>query len=276
MHHQYLKLLFEKDEVAGASYQNQMVKLFAEFEPKGLGGFLRKSERYDLEAALIVCQERGLLDEEAFLLGKTGRVSEALSILLEKMQDVDRAVHFASEYQDPSLWEALVSFVLEHPKLLVTLLDCLESLDTRVGVGGEASARPQPPPTAQPAHVLKRLPAGTPIPRVSASVRRVFDSFELQESLYQSCRRLAEDEMTGCKKAFLNSYRGGAAFKPDTWRCSACGRSLTEPPPDDPLAKDGDEVEAVEVSGSGIVFQGHSALHERCFQRQRQGSLISR
>jgi len=265
--HEYLKLLFEKDELAGANYHMQMVRLFAEFEPKGLGAFLRKSERYQLEEALAVCQSRGLLDEEAYLLGKAGRVSEALNILLEKMGDVERAVVFASQYQDPKLWETLVSYVLEHPKLLVTLLDCLESLDTLAGVGSEDSGRPQPPPTAQPAHVLRRLPQGTPVPRVAAPVRRVFESFDLQESLYESCKKLTEYEMTSCKKAFLNSYRGGSAYKPDTWRCRVCGRSLTLPPPEDAPSDDANGSEAQNCD-NGIVFQGRGALHERCFKRE--------
>eukprot|EP00401_Gymnodinium_catenatum_P009050 CAMPEP_0117623624 /NCGR_PEP_ID=MMETSP0784-20121206/88741_1 /TAXON_ID=39447 /ORGANISM="" /LENGTH=292 /DNA_ID=CAMNT_0005427577 /DNA_START=1 /DNA_END=878 /DNA_ORIENTATION=- len=160
--HEYLKRLFNKDEVAGQDYHMQMVSLFAEYEPKGLLAFLKASERYPLEAALGVCQQRGLLEEQAYLLGRNGRVAEALTILLERMGDVRRAVLFATEYQDPELWNLLVRYVLDHPHLLVSLLDHLEELGTLSEVGND-SGRPQPPPTAMPENVLRRLPPGTPV-----------------------------------------------------------------------------------------------------------------
>merc|ERR1711988_1847864 len=110
------------------------------------------------------------------------------------MNDVEQAVDFAADKADPALWEAVISYVLEHPKMLVTLLDRLEKLETQAGLGGEDAARPQPPDSAHPATVLRRLPPKTPCGRVAAPVRRVFDSYELQRNLYSSCRRLAEEE----------------------------------------------------------------------------------
>eukprot|EP00435_Cladocopium_sp_Y103_P023128 s2067_g5.t1 len=76
--HEYLKLLFAQDEIAGQGYHMQMVELFAEYDPMGLLPFLRASERYPLEEALAVCQRKGLREEVAYLLGRAGRVSDAL------------------------------------------------------------------------------------------------------------------------------------------------------------------------------------------------------
>jgi len=258
--HEYLKQLFAKDEVAGHGYHMLMVRLFAEYEPGGLLPFLRSSERYPLEDALSVCQQQGLLEEEAYLLGRAGRVEKALHILLEKVGDVERAVAFAAEYQDPKLWEELVSFVLNHPHLLVPLLEKLDALDTLYGKVGSDSGRPQPPPTATPAHVLRRLPPGTPVPRIASSVRRVFDSFTLSTSLHVSCSKLSVEEMTSRKKAFINAHLRGSMVAPSSSCCEVCGRLISRPPP---------ELEA-EPQDIGIRLCGQSAVHVYSYEQQMQ------
>jgi len=255
--HEYLKQLFAKDEVAGHGYHMLMVRLFAEYEPGGLLPFLRSSERYPIEDALSVCQQQGLLEEEAYLLGRAGRVGEALHILLEKRADVERAVAFAAEYQDPKLWEELVSFVLNHPHLLVPLLEKLDALDTLYGKVGSDSGRPQPPPTATPAHVLRRLPPGTPVPRIASSVRRVFDSFTLSTSLHVSCSKLSVEEMTSRKKAFISAHLRGSMVAPNNRCCEVCGSLISRPPP---------ELEA-EPQDIEIRICGQSAVHVYCYQQ---------
>ncbi|CAE7239366.1 Vps41, partial [Symbiodinium sp. KB8] len=95
----YLKQLFAQDEIAGQGYHLQMVELFAEYDPSGLQPFLRASERYPLDQALEVCQRKGLRQEVAYLLGRAGRVADALRILLEEVGDVRQAVEFAAETQ---------------------------------------------------------------------------------------------------------------------------------------------------------------------------------
>ncbi|CAE8692431.1 unnamed protein product, partial [Polarella glacialis] len=288
--HKYLKQLFVQDEVAGQGYHMQMVRLFAEYEPSGLLAFLRASERYPLEDALGVCQQRGLREEEAYLLGRAGRVGEALRILLEEVGDVGRAVEFASETQDPALWETLVSFVLEHPQLLVPLLDRLDSLEGRYGQVGQDSGRPQPPPIATPAHVVRRLPPGTPVSRIATSVQRVLDSLKLSANLHESCSQISAREMTGQKKAFIETHKRGARVSPQGWRCGICGRSLNCPPPETaeqtgggissssssapkqpaPVLSAGTDSALPSArikagSGSGIILLGRQAVHEHCY-----------
>lgn len=283
--HQYLKQLFERDEVAGQSYHMQMVRLYAEYEPSALLNFLRKSERYPLEDALGVCQQRGLLEEEAYLLGRAGRVSEALTIILEKMGDVDSAVAFAAEYQDPKLWEELVGFVREHPHLLVPLLERLDALDTvYYGQVGSDSGRPQPPPTATPAHVLRTLPTNTPVLRIASSVKRVFDSFELSASLHESCSRLSNWEMTTKRKAIMAAHTRGCMVTPEAWRTACLMQELQECHSTGAAASSassvgasGSESEggvagglAVQVPGkatlpkSGIILRASRAVHVSC------------
>jgi len=231
--HEYLKRLFAKDEVVGAPYHMQMVELYAEYEPQALLNFLRASERYPLQDALQVCRARGLLEEEAYLLGKAGHVNEALKVLLEQVGDVGRAVQFAAEYQDPRLWEFLISFVLERPHLLVPLLDHLEDLDSLFGEVGKDSGRTQPPQNAKPAHVLRRLPPGTPVSRIALIVGRVFKSVELSKSLTEHCNTLSRREVRARKRAIIHTHSRGTLVAPDRRHCSVCGCSISQSPPDD-------------------------------------------
>jgi len=254
-----------------------------------------------LEDALGVCQQRGLLEEEAFVLGRAGRVVEALDILLEKMQDVGKAVIFAAEYQDPKLWEDLVTFVLGHPNYLVPLLEHLDGLCLDALPGGNVgrdSGRPQAPPTATPAHVLRKLltpqesesggktPASeTPVPRIASSVRRIFDTFELLTSIHTSCSTLSSHEMTSHKRSFMNARQRGVVVQPTRWRCCLCGRLLTDSPP-----FPGEKAGNAEVGAAGsaharagttvphappaiIVRAGgigpHRAVHKQCDMRRR-------
>ncbi|CAJ1330496.1 unnamed protein product [Effrenium voratum] len=221
--HEYLKLLFAQDEIAGQGYHMQMVELFAEYDPSGLLPFLRASERYPLEQALEVCQRKGLREEVAYLLGRAGRVADALRILLEEVGDVGRAVEFASETQDARLWETLVSFVLQHSQLLVPLLDHLDALESqRLRALGSESQYPQPPPIATPAHVLRLLPSETPLPRIASSVQRALDSLRLSVDLKETCSKISAAEMANKKKVCMAARRRGAGLRPPL-ACGLCG-----------------------------------------------------
>mgnify|MGYP002804401458 FL=1 len=242
--HEYLKLLFAQDEIAGQGYHMQMVELFAEYDPMGLLPFLRASERYPLEEALAVCQRKGLREEVAYLLGRAGRVSDALRILLEEVGDVGRAVEFASETQDPQLWNYLVTFVLQHTHLLVPLLDHLDALESkRLRAVGSESQQPQPPPEATPAHVLRLLPAETPLPRIASSVQRVVDSLRLSADLHEACSKISASEMVSLKKACIAKCNRGTGTLAVS--CNFCGGA---------------------VSSSGIVIVGRTVLHQQCHQ----------
>eukprot|EP00931_Biecheleriopsis_adriatica_P055441 TRINITY_DN32784_c0_g1_i1.p1 TRINITY_DN32784_c0_g1~~TRINITY_DN32784_c0_g1_i1.p1 ORF type:complete len:864 (+),score=160.16 TRINITY_DN32784_c0_g1_i1:52-2643(+) len=269
--HEYLKQLFARDELAGQGYHMQMVRLFAEFEPEGLLPFLRASERYPLEDALGVCQQRGLREEQAYLLGRAGRVKEALDILLEKEEvgDVSRAVDFVSETQDPQLWETLVSFVLERPKLLVPLLDRLDALEGHCSQVGMDSGRPQPPPIATPAHVVRRLPPGTPVRRIATSLQRVLDSLRLSANLHSSCSSISAHEMTARKKVSMETHQRGARISPEGWQCCVCGLPLSQPPSSLALQEPGHERPGRGrlAAKAGIVLLGRKAVHEQCYMK---------
>lgn len=68
-----------------------------------------------------------LLHCEAFLLGRLGRFSEALHILVEDLADIPAAVSLAWESSDPSVWKILVSaIVVQRPCYITEMMDSLD------------------------------------------------------------------------------------------------------------------------------------------------------
>ena len=91
------------------------VKLYAEYATPRLIDFLRSSSSYDLELAYTICQERDLVPEMVFLLGRMGNNKKALTLIIERLGDVQRAIEFAKEQGDDDLWEDLLRYAETRP-----------------------------------------------------------------------------------------------------------------------------------------------------------------
>ncbi|KAG6842370.1 hypothetical protein H0H93_004075, partial [Arthromyces matolae] len=65
--------------------------------------------------AYNVCQERDLVPEMVFLLGKMGNNKKALMLIIERLGDVQRAIEFAKEQSDDDLWEDLLKYSETRP-----------------------------------------------------------------------------------------------------------------------------------------------------------------
>ncbi|KAG6842656.1 hypothetical protein H0H93_003948, partial [Arthromyces matolae] len=65
--------------------------------------------------AYNVCQERDLVPEMVYLLGKMGNNKKALMLIIERLGDVQRAIEFAKEQSDDDLWEDLLKYSETRP-----------------------------------------------------------------------------------------------------------------------------------------------------------------
>ena len=63
--------------------------------------------------------------EVVFLLGRTGRDKDALNMILDQMNDIDKALKFVKERKQEELWEMLIDRVVSEsdPNSLSKLLD---------------------------------------------------------------------------------------------------------------------------------------------------------
>lgn len=53
--------------------------------------FLVSSQWYPLEAALQLCQDRGLVREQVFILGRMGSAAQALHLIIQRLADIPQA-----------------------------------------------------------------------------------------------------------------------------------------------------------------------------------------
>jgi hypothetical protein len=137
--HKYLRGLFDfgdgkgthgLDAAAGyktlpRGYHDMQVELFADHERERLQEFLRDSTYYDPHAALTYCRKKGCNEEVVFLLGRAKKYKEALSMILDDLQDIDLAIRFVKERgdeDDGQLWESLITRGVENPTFVSKLL----------------------------------------------------------------------------------------------------------------------------------------------------------
>lgn len=172
--HQYLHQLFERDPDLGAQcdLHGMQVELYAEYDPKLLMNFLATSSSYPLEVAYAVCREKSLYQELVFVLGRMGNASQGVSILVQKLGDIQGAIQFVQSQRDDELWEQLVEMSLASPRLIGTLLENLGSAQL------DAS------------RVLKRIPLGMPIPQLRDRLIKVLEESRTQASLIQGANEI--------------------------------------------------------------------------------------
>lgn len=66
------------------------MELYAEFDYPKLLEFLRASHYISLEKAYKICEQRDLVPEMVFILGRMGNNKKALMLIIERLEDVQR------------------------------------------------------------------------------------------------------------------------------------------------------------------------------------------
>ncbi|KXZ53112.1 hypothetical protein GPECTOR_7g1002 [Gonium pectorale] len=86
----YLSGLFAVDSSVGADYHDLQVSLTAAYQPSKLMDLLASSQYYSLESALSICESRGLVPEQVFVLGRMGATTRALRLIIDRLRDIPR------------------------------------------------------------------------------------------------------------------------------------------------------------------------------------------
>jgi hypothetical protein len=86
----YLDALFQKDPQSAYEYSDDLVDLYAEYDYRRLLDCLRASTSYSLEKAYEICKKRDFVPEMVFLLGRMGNNKQALTLIIERLGDVQR------------------------------------------------------------------------------------------------------------------------------------------------------------------------------------------
>lgn len=57
--------------------------------------------------------------------GRMGNCRRALQMIMEELEDVDKAIEFAKEQDDAELWEDLISYSIDKPRMMQPPVDLL-------------------------------------------------------------------------------------------------------------------------------------------------------
>ncbi|KAL1735575.1 hypothetical protein EV714DRAFT_243652 [Schizophyllum commune] len=202
----YLSALLERDPHVASDYGDLLVKLFAEHDASRLIGFLRASSEYNLEKAYKVCQERDLVPEMVFLLGQMGDNKKALTLIIERLGDVNRAIDFAKEQNDHDLWEDLLKYSETRPAFIRGLLE---------NVG----------PEIDPIRLIRRIKNGLEIPGLKEALIKILQDFHLQISLLEGCQAILNSDNMQLSRR-LQSNQTSGFFLTGKSTCPVCEKSL--------------------------------------------------
>ncbi|GFR40551.1 hypothetical protein Agub_g1126, partial [Astrephomene gubernaculifera] len=209
----YLSGLFAVDSAVGADYHDLQVALTAEYEPSKLMDLLVSSQFYSLESALSICESRGLVSEQVFVLGRMGNADQALRLIIDRLGDIPRAIDFVVRQRDEELWGRLIDWALGGSETTGALLDC---------IGGYVD----------PLLLVRRIPRGMRVERLRDRLRAIIADYRTQTSLREGCNAILRSDCRhlmarlydGTKKAlpYVFVHRPGPGGEPGQWfRCDA-------------------------------------------------------
>ncbi|KAJ2705268.1 Vacuolar protein sorting-associated protein 41 [Coemansia sp. IMI 203386] len=206
--HVYLHALRGRDTHLSAPFADLQLELYAEYDPHLLLGFLRTSSAYTFDRALEVCEERALVPEMVYILGRMGDNHRALMLIIDKLRDVPRAIEFAREQGDPALWNDLVMYARDKPEFIVGLLEL-----------GGASARPT--------RVIRAIPPALRVPGIRRALARVLHDHHLQVDLSTDCRRILDRDCDVLSDRLRRLQHQGISSD-GAQLCLACQQPLEE------------------------------------------------
>ncbi|KAJ2581135.1 Vacuolar protein sorting-associated protein 41, partial [Coemansia sp. RSA 1836] len=225
--HVYLHTLLAKDPHLGAPFADLQVELYAEYDASKLLSFLRISTYYTFDRALEICEERGLVPEMVFILGRMGDNHRALMLIIERLRDVPRAIEFAKEQNDPELWSDLMMYSRDKPEFIVGLLE----------LGGTHT---------NPTKLIRSVPPGLVVPDIKRALTSVLHDYHLQVELCIDCKHVLDTDCELLSDGLRRVQHQGLAVDGEQM-CLVCQSPLED------MSK-----------GSVLAFWCGHIFHDRC------------
>lgn len=188
--HLYLHSLFETDIHAGGEFHDIQVELYADFEPRMLLTFLRTSQHYNLDKAYEILSRKELVREHVYVLGRMGNAKQALSIIINKLEDIQEAVEFVTEQHDDELWDEFINQCLQKGEMVGMLLE------HTVG-------------NMDPLYIVKLVPDGLEIPRLRDRLVKIITDYRTETSLRQGCNDILKADCVNLLVKYFNEAKHG-------------------------------------------------------------------
>ncbi|KAL5709701.1 Vacuolar protein sorting-associated protein 41 [Ranunculus cassubicifolius] len=186
--HSFLHSLFETTPHGGKEFHDMQVELYADFDPKMLLPFLRSSQHYRLEKAYEICVQRDLLREQVFILGRMGNAKQALTVIINKLEDIEEALEFVGSQHDDDLWEELIQQCLNKPGMVGELLEhTVGNLD--------------------PLYIVNMVPNGLVIPRLRDCLVKIITDYRTETSLRNGCNDILKTDVVNLLVKYYKEAR---------------------------------------------------------------------
>jgi hypothetical protein len=143
-----------------------------------------------------------------YLLGRMGGTNnkQALTLIIERLGDVHRAIDFAKEQADDDLWEDLLRYAETRPPFIRGLLET---------VG----------PEIDPVRLIRRISNGLAIPGLKPALLQILHDFGLQRALLEGCGAVLAGDAAALARRLQADQSAGFALAPKS-RCPLCSNPL--------------------------------------------------
>jgi len=146
-------------------------------------------------------------------------------LIIERLQDVQRAIYFAKEQVNKILWEDLLWHSLDKPRFIIGLLENL---------GGTSI-----------------YPIRLEIPGLKDALIKVLQDFNLQASLREGCQRILVNDSVSMANQLHKAQKRGISIE-ENLPCSICSA---------PIISDSLPIDS---NTATIIFFCRHAYHEEC------------
>ncbi|GAO17723.1 hypothetical protein UVI_02033250 [Ustilaginoidea virens] len=175
-------------------YADLAVHLFAKFDPGLLMEFLKSSTSYTFEKAVQECESYSYYDELVYLYSKTGQMNRALYLIIDRLKNVQKAIEFAKEQDDPDLWDHLLDYSMDKPNFIRALL---EQVGTAIN----------------PITLVRRIPEGLEIPGLREGLTHMMKEHELQYSISSGVAKVLRSELAAAQNGLRCGQKRGIKFQ---------------------------------------------------------------
>jgi hypothetical protein len=146
-----------------------------------------------------------------FILGRMGGTNNklALTLIIERLGDVHRAIDFAKEQADDDLWEDLLRYSETRPTFIRGLLE-------HVG------------PEIDPLRLIRRIQNGLEIPGLKTALLTILHDFQLQRALLEGCKTVLDGDVSSlARRLQVDQNKGfGVAGGSGRTKCAVCEKPL--------------------------------------------------
>jgi len=143
-------------------------------------------------------------------LGRMGNNKKALTLIIERLGDVSRAIEFAKEQSDDDLWEDLLKYSETRPPFIRGLLE---------NVGAEID----------PIRLIRRIKNGLEIPGLKEAIIKILQDFHLQISLLEGCQAILNGDSSDLARKLQKDQTSGF-FLTAKAQCPICSLPLQQSP----------------------------------------------